>query len=348
MYEAQTESVIRQRMLDLITNTIDKLEGSLTYDAIAPVAIELTQMYIELDRVLTLVFAHTSSGIYLKNRAAEFGVNEKAAIKATGEVTFSGVNGTIIPIGTQIRTAGALIFTTTSEGIIADGVATVTIEAAAVGSSYNVPGAAIINLPVAILGITSVTNTDPTTGGTDIETDAELLARLLIKVQTPATSGNANEYKLWALEVSGVGDAKVFPTWAGAGTVKVLVIDSNKTPASAPMVSAVDTYIATVRPIGATVTVVAATGLNIDVSVDVTLAGGYSLGTVTTNITNKITAYLKSIAFVGSYVSYAQIGNVIIGSEGVVDYSALTVNSGTSNVAIAATEVAVLGVVTVT
>lgn len=63
----------------------------------------------------------------------------------------------------------------------------------------------------------------------DQETDDELRARYYIKIQTPATSGNAYHYRLWSKEVSGVGDAKVYPLWNGNGTVKVLIIDSNKT-----------------------------------------------------------------------------------------------------------------------
>jgi uncharacterized phage protein gp47/JayE len=337
VYEAQTESVIRQRMLDLISTTIDKAQGSLTYDAIAPTAVELTQMYIELDRILTLVFAQTSNGTYLDNRAGEFGITRKAGTKATGAVTFSGVDGTIIPLGTQVRSTNALVFVTTEEETIFGGSATPDIEAAEIGTAYNVGSATITNLPIAIIGISSISNFYVTSGGTDIETDADLLARLLIKVQTPATSGNATEYKVWALSVDGVGDAIVYPIWDGNGTVKIFVIGNDKLPVAAGIVTDVGDYIETVRPIGATVTVVSATALTIDVSVDVVLAGGYSLGTVTTNITEKITAYLKSIAFLSSYVSYAQIGNAIIDSEGVLDYSSLTVNSGTSNVSITTT-----------
>lgn len=348
MYETQTESVIKQRMLDRITSTIDKLEGSLTNDAISPIAVELTQMYIELDRILELVFAQTSSGDYLEYRAAEFGVSRKQGTNAIGKVTFTGVNDTVIPLGTQARTVENLVFATTIEGTIESGIANVPIEASTIGTTYNIPSATIINLPVSILGVTAVTNADPTSGGTNVETDAELLTRLLVKVQTPTTSGNSNEYKLWALEVDGVGDAKIFPLWNGNGTVKVLLVDSNKTPANATIVDNVATYVESVRPIGATLTVLAATGLNINISVSVTKDSAYTLQQVTDNITAKLTAYLKSIAFKSNYVSYAQMGNAIIDSEGVIDYSSLTINGGTANISVKSEEVAILGAVTIT
>jgi uncharacterized phage protein gp47/JayE len=348
MYEAQTESVIKQRMLDGISNTIDKLEGSFTNDAIAPVALELASLYVELDRYISLVFAQTSSGTYLDNRAGEFGVIRKQGTYSSGVVTFTGTSGTLIPKGSLVQTAGGLQFTTDNDCTITGTTIDASVTAVEVGSNYNLVSGVINQIPVQVVGVTSVTNAQPTTGGTDIETDSALLARLLLKVQTPSTSGNVNDYKLWALSVAGIGDAKVFPIWDGNGTVKVCLIDSNKQPASAELVTAVQNYIEANRPIGATVTYEAATALNINVTVTIVRDSAYSMAQVTSNITAKLTAYLQSIAFKSTYASYAQIGNAIIDSDGVLDYSGLLVNGGTANIAIGAEQVAVLGVVTVT
>ena len=52
-------------------------------------------------------------------------------------------------------------------------------------------------------------------------------ARFYEKVRLPATSGNAYHYQQWALEVSGVGAAKVFPLDNGPGTVGILVVDND-------------------------------------------------------------------------------------------------------------------------
>ncbi|WP_317119990.1 baseplate J/gp47 family protein, partial [Clostridium neonatale] len=67
--------------------------------------------------------------------------------------------------------------------------------------------------------------------GTDIENNLSLFNRLMIKVQTPATSGNVYDYLNWALSVEGVGNALVKPLWNGNGTVKVLITNSeNRAP----------------------------------------------------------------------------------------------------------------------
>lgn len=350
MYEEDNSTVLN-RMLNNVPSDIDKSEGSFVYDALTPASQEIVQQEVNLDEVLKKVFAQTAAdngySTELDLRCAEHGITRKQGTKATGQVTFTGTDGTLIPSGTLIQTAGGLQYQTTADATIASGTTAVNIEATAIGSASNVPANTIIELPVQIVGVTSVTNSNATTGGTDIETDASLLARLFAKVQVPSTSGNKNDYKLWALDVPGVGDAKVFPLWNGNGTVKVCIIDSDKQPASSDIVTAVQTYIESARPIGATVTYEAATGLNINVSVTITKDSSYTTDQIITNITAKITDFLKSIAFNQNYVSYAKIGDAILSSEGVTDYSNLQVNSGTVNISVGDEQVAVIGTVTI-
>lgn len=74
MFETQTESAIRQRLLDSSNSQLNKNEGGFLWDALSPASIELAQAYIELDRVLKLGFAQTTYGTYLDMRAAEHGI----------------------------------------------------------------------------------------------------------------------------------------------------------------------------------------------------------------------------------------------------------------------------------
>ena len=50
-YEDITYEVILQRMLDKVSDNMDKREGSIIDDALAPAAVELQLMYIELDTI---------------------------------------------------------------------------------------------------------------------------------------------------------------------------------------------------------------------------------------------------------------------------------------------------------
>lgn len=346
MFEDETEQLIKQRLLDAVPSDLEKREGSFIYDAISPAAIELALAYIELDRVLQLGFAETTYGTYLDYRAHEYGVTRKAATAATGQVTITGSQGTLVPSGSLFATGAGNQFKTSHEVTIGEtGSVDADIVAVNAGASGNIPSNIITEIPVAIPGVVSVTNPAPTTGGTDQEADAELLERLLDKVRNPATSGNSAHYLQWAKEIPGIGDAKVFPLWDGPGTVKVVVIDSNKQPANTELIENVSTHIEEVRPIGAAVTCEAAAGLDVDVTASVTLEAGAMLSGVQGAFEEALGEYLKEIAFDQSYVSFAQIGVLLFDTPGVADYAGLIVNSGSGNVVIGDTQVAVLGTV---
>lgn len=334
------------RLLAAVPDNLDKREGSFIWDALAPAAMELAQLYVQLDLVLQWGFAQTTHGQFLDYRAAEHGLERKPAIKATGQVTISGAQGTVIPAGSIFSTGAGVQFTTTSEVTIdISGQVAAEIEAVDAGTVGNVPAGTITEIPVAIPGVTSVTNTNSTSGGTDVESDADLLTRLLERVRLPATSGNAAHYKQWALEVPGIGDAKVFSIWDGPGTVKVVVIDSNKQSANPTLVQDVIDHIEEMKPIGATVTVESASALNIDITSTVVLDEGAVLEDVKEAFESALVNYLAEIAFKQDYVSYARIGALLLDTPGVLDYSDLTVNEGTSNIVVGDTEVAIKGTV---
>lgn len=350
MYEDQDDLTIKNRMANNITSDIDKSEGSFVNDVLSPTSQELAQNYIDLDELLKRVFAITAAqygySTDLENRCAEFGVIRKAGSYSTGQVTFSGTDGTVIPNGTLIQTLSGLQFKTLQDGTIVGGSLTANIQAVSIGDEYNVPANAIVQLPVQLTGVTSVTNAQLTSGGADVESDNDLLQRLLLKAQTPAVSGNANHYKSWATEISGIGDAKVFPLWNGPGTVKVCIIDSNKQPANADLVSQVTQHIEDNKPIGANVTVVSAQALSINIDTKVVANSNYTISQIQDNIKSKVQSYLQVIAFKQSYISYAQIGSCILSSEGVSDYSSLSINEGSSNINIGDEQVAIVGTVT--
>lgn len=189
----------------------------------------------------------------------------------------------------------------------------------------------ITKIPVSIYGVSAVTNKSPAYDGFDEETDEELLERLLFKVRQPATSGNKNHYVIWATNVEGVGGVKVLPLWNGNGTVKVIITDAKNEIASEDLIAKVQNYIDEQRPIGATITVVSPKSLNIDISLKVTKGSGNIDG-----IKNAVNDFFKTTAFNSEYVSYAQVGKVILEktATGVQDYSDLTLNNKAENIAL--------------
>lgn len=349
-YEDQTKDAILQRMLDASPEDIDKREGSITRDLLAPAAIELEMAYSELDAVLDKVFADTAYGEYLDRLVAGLGITRKPSVKAVGSVVLTGTDGTVIPTGTEVYTDDEtpVYFVTTTSGTITNGTATVAAEAKEGGVSGNVAANKIVLTTGDITGITGVNNPQAFDGGVDTESDEDLRNRYLDRVKEPVMSGNAADYLQWALERTGVGDAKVFPVWNGNGTVKVVIIDSERTAPTQALIDDVAAYIELVRPIGATVTVVGATELVINVSATLTLASGYTVNGVKPTIEQGIVDYLKSIAFKGEPVRLSRIANIILDTTGVLDYSNLTVNGGTGNISVPSDQVAVKGTVTLT
>ncbi|TCO69494.1 baseplate J/gp47 family protein [Marinisporobacter balticus] len=335
---------IQNRMLQKIDASYDKSEGSFFYDATKPVSIELEDAYKEQESILNKGFVETATDEYLDLKVAEQGLNRKSATKATTTVTITGSEGAIITEGNLVASDTVNFTVKETKTIDVSGILDVLVECEQSGTIGNVPANTIIYFPVTIAGLTSVTNANTVTNGYAGETDEELKQRYFDKIRTPATSGNKYHYRNWAKEVTGVGDAKIFSLASGPGTVKAVIIDSNKTGVDSQLVTDVFDYIEEVRPIGATVTVESATELPINISVTLTIdTNNYTESDVIINIENNVTAYLKEIAFVETYVSYAKVGSIILDSQGVLDYSNMTLNGGNSNITIADTEVAILG-----
>lgn len=339
-----SKEVIQERMLANIANEYDKTEGSFFYDATKPVAIELETLDTKADSILNKGFANTAAGTDLDKICGEQGVYRKPATKSSGLVTVTGVVGSAITSGEIVASDNVNLMFTENKVIPVGGSINVAVECEQYGTIGNVPVGAIKYFPKTLEGLQTVTNTAAFTNGYDAETDESLRERYYTKVQTPATSGNKYHYLNWAKEVTGVGDAKVFPLWNGNGTVKVVIINSNKRAADNTLINTVMSHIEDNRPIGATVTIASATEKVINVTVTLTIdVNNYTVDQVKTSIENGLSEYFKSIAFKETYVSYAKVGNIIFDTPGVLDYSNLLVNGGIVNIAIADTEVAILG-----
>lgn len=75
MFESMTFENILKSMLSNVSSSFDKREGSIIYDALAPAAAELAQLYIDLDFTLKETFADTSDRKYLIMRAVKEALN---------------------------------------------------------------------------------------------------------------------------------------------------------------------------------------------------------------------------------------------------------------------------------
>lgn len=338
MFENYSFDYLMERMIERVKNidsAIDTSEGSLIYTALAATAWELAQNYINMDTILNMAFADTAPREELILRAKEWGIEPKEATKAVRK----GVFNTEIPIGSR--------FTLDELGYIASeridtGIYKMQCDTA--GSAGNKKQGELTPSEY-IEGLESAALTEILVPGEDEEATEDFRSRYFSLVQRSSTSGNANHYRQWALEVSGVGDAKIFPLWKGPGTVKVVIVDNDKKPATEALLSDTAQYIEQVRPVGAKITVVSGQAKAINISAALILASGYSLQAAISSFTEAMTNYFHSIAFTQSYVSLAKLGTILLGTEGVTDYSNLKLNGSSANIALADEEIPSLGAV---
>lgn len=334
MYKAREQKEILSEMLGDSKAKTGIFEGTFQYDALASNSIETAKLEVELEQAYKAAFADTAWEEYLTMRTREYGVNRKSATKAVGKITVTGTGR--VPEGSLFATQSGIRFVTIEDAQIEKS-GEIKIEAVESGASGNVSANLITEIPMSIPGINAVTNPTLTYDGFDEETDTSLLERYLFKVRNPATSGNKNHYILWAREIEGVGDARCIPTWNGPGTVKVIIIDDNHESASADLVKKVYDYIEKERPIGATVTVVAATPVLVNIAAKI-------IGEVDeTEFRKSVNAYFTEIGFNSGYVSIAKIGKILLECTGVKDYDNLTLDGKFENIPLTEEELPAVG-----
>lgn len=337
MFEAEDRATILQRTRgyyeDEKGTEASSLEGTFVFDSLSANAKEFEKSYAEMDLMMEAAFIQTSWGKYLDELAEELaGINRRQATQAVVVLTLTGTAGVKVPKGSTFSTANGTIFATNADATIGDG-GTIDVKAtaAATGSGGNVAAGTITTIPVPIYGVSKVTNAAAAYDGYEEESDDTLRERALFIIQQPATSGNVNDYIEWASSVSGVGHVKVTPIWNGAGTVRVLVTDTNGEPASSDLIQKVTEKIESARPIGASVTVATPSLFALTIKLKVTSGTGKA-----DYIKSMLNHYYVSRNFSGNKISYAKIGNMILSDTGtgVDDYSDLLVNDGTADIGI--------------
>ena len=331
-----TYEELLQAMLDRVPSDVDKREGSVIYDALAPCAYFLAQQNFQLDNFIDLVFPDTALGEYLNRAAEAYNVSRKPATNAVRKMTTSGS----VEIGTRWGINNLVYIVKEEESETEYQVECET--PGVIGNQYSGAMQPISN----ITGITAELG-DIITPGADEETDDALRERLYTKIRLPATSGNVYHYQQWALEVSGTGAAKVFPLADGPGTVTVLVVDSDKK-ISSSLPKTVAEYIETMRPIGATVTVKSPDSVTINIKASVMRNESKTLDDVKKAYKNAVDTFLQETVFTTYRISYAKLGSLLLDIPGVEDFEGFLLNEGTGNVVIGEKQIPVTGTIELT
>ena len=224
-------------------------------------------LYGLLDYLSRQLMPDSAEGEYLARWASIWGVRRKPAVAAEASATATGVDGAAIPAGTELQRTDGARYAVVSDAAIASGTATIAVAAVEPGALGDLAPASQLTFTSPVAGVNAIaTVTTLDTAGSDEEADADLLARLLDRIQKPPQGGTANDYVQWALAQPGVTRAWAYGEWLGLGTVGVTFvmdgrIDILPEPAD---VDAVQAALDLLRPVTADLTVFAPSSQAVD------------------------------------------------------------------------------------
>ena len=349
MYEDITYEKILKRMLDKVPDTIDKREGSVIYDALAPAALELQIMYIELDVILNESFGDTASRKYLIKRAAERGLSPYNASKAI----LKGVFNIDIPIGNRFS-LDALNYVVIEK--IASGIYKMQCEST--GIIGNSQFGKLVPIEY-VQGLTSAELTELLIPGEDEEDTETFRKRYLASFDSQAYGGNIADYKEKINAIEGVGGVKVYPVWNGGGTVKVIFITSEYKLPSSEMIDTVQTIVDPVQnqgkgigiaPIGHIVSVEGVSKQNINIEISLTTNNNITFTDLKSSIEKIIDDYFFELNKSWEendnlIVRVSQIETRILTLPNVIDIQNTKINGVAGNLSLDPNAIAVRGVV---
>lgn len=226
-----------------LTN-IDKRPGSIIYDALAPLCLELAEAYIQMDIMNDQSYLLDADGENLDRRVYDYGIVRNESVKTqkigifkcyqidenTGDyVIVNGEKQLVdmdVPIGSRfsVPNNADIVFVMKEKRLIS-GVLKNIIECESGGSLPNTYSGTI--LPITpILNLVKAEAGNTVVSGEDRESDEELRQRAIEHLNYIAFGGNIEDYIEKVDSIQGVAAVKVFPAYIDPKQV-VLAIKTN-------------------------------------------------------------------------------------------------------------------------
>ena len=311
--EQYTYKYLMSQALSFVDDSLDKREGSIIYDALAPACYVLAGYYMQLYQVVKNSFAVTATGEWLDQRVKESGITRREATAAVKRADFTDDAGqaAVVRIGTRWSTVSStnpIKYRVTAQYEQNDapvaGAYELTCETlGTIGQEYTGP-----IIPVDFVqGVAAATMSTTLIPGRDTETDDELRERYFDEMSAKAFGGNISDYRNKTREIIGVGDLQIYPVWNGGGTVKLSIVDTTFRAASNEFVQEVQKLIDPVNasgvqgdglgiaPIDHKVTVVAPEEVTVNITASIVLQVPYEVGQVQPAVEQAIEAYMVEL-----------------------------------------------------
>lgn len=353
--EQYTYKYLMSWALSYVDDSLDKREGSIIYDALAPFCQVLAGFFMELRGFYQDTFAVTATGEALDNRAAEQGITRYPATYAIKLGYFADGEGTpmAVPMGARFSTVSEtnpINYTVVDyyygdNGLYVPGYYQLRCEKpGTVGNQYS---GNLVNITF-IQGMATAELTTLLHPARDEETDEELRTRYFAALNQKAFGGNIADYREKVMALDGVSAVQVYPTWNGGGTVKISIVDPEYNPVSEEYIAEVQELIDPensqgetgdglgIAPIGHQVTVVTPEEVDVAVSATLVLRPGYAVGQVQGPIQTALEKYIEELrkgwAQSNDMNEYsmsmfiARVTSAIINVPGVANVTGVTLN----------------------
>ena len=346
---------ILRRTLARVPNSMDKRTGAIIYDALAPCAGELANIYIEIQIYKDQTYIKTAKGGNLDKLGEQYSIPRLKASKAQRIAEFIDTNDNLInlPINSRFSvpdsnatvTYNLIRQTTTGHAII---------ECEQTGTVGNEYSGALLPL-FTIDNLKSATIIGTQQPARDEEIDDDYSERIIDKLNAKPFAGNIRAYKDYIESISGTSEPQVYPVWNGGGTVKVSIIDSEYNAISNEFMAEIKELIdpeeftgqgVGMAPIGHYVTIDTPTEVEINITADVELETNVTIGTIHNEVEANIETYLYSIRKTWvdyqdkiSYVFLNRILAAILATAGIVNADNVKINGQVANVTLEQTAI---------
>lgn len=349
MYESKTFEYLMAQCMARVPDNVDKREGSVIYNALAPAIAEVAQVYIEMDILYNETFADTASEDGLLRRCRERDIEQDAATQTVAK----GVFNIDVALGSRF-TAGSYFF----EAFEKISTGNYKLRAEVAGSGPNLSIGAIIPVEY-IAGLTSAQITEILIPGEDKQDVESLRAEYFDSFDAQDFGGNKADYKAKANALPGVGGSKPVRTPGGGGTVGLTIIASDYSVPTPTLIADVQTAFDPVvntgegdglAPIGHRVTVYGVAETTVNIASTITYEPGWDWSALEPYAAAMIDAYFLELKKLWEdedslVVRISQIESRYLDLPGVVDISGTTLNGLAQNVVLGANSVPKRGTV---
>lgn len=314
------EQILDRTLSNELLSDVDKREGSIVYDTLAPVCMELADAYAKMDILESQLRLLTATGSNLDNRAYEQGMAREQETQAerigtfkkyqideqTGEYVKDELGNKIlidmdIPEGSRFVSPenDSIIY----EFIGKDDEDENILRCETYGTVGNEYTGTILPL-TAIPDLVEAKITGTHIPAQDTESDDELRTRVINKLNSLSFGGNIDAYIEKVSSIYGVGTCKVFPAWQYNGSVLLSVVDSSYEPITQSFADRIKEEIDPEEssgqgigfaPIGHYVTITTPIKSNVKVQFHLDLEANVTIGNVREECEQKIKEYFNSV-----------------------------------------------------